>query len=132
MRHDDWQTDVDRGPLVDLQVLHGPLQDELAAASHRVLRSGRYVLGPEVAALEADLEAALGVDFVVSVSSGTDALLALLMALGVGPDDEVVTTPYSFVATCEAILRLGARPVFADVDPETLNLDPQAAIGRLG
>ncbi len=123
---------VDRIPLVDLDTLHAPLQTELAAAAERVLRSGRYVLGPEVLAFERELAAALGFLAAVGLSSGTDAVLASLMAAGVGPGDEVVTTPYSFIATTEAIVRLGARPVFADIDPDTMNLDPDAAISRLG
>jgi dTDP-4-amino-4,6-dideoxygalactose transaminase len=119
-------------PMQDLAAHHRELLPELQAAAARVLASGRYVDGPEVAAFEAEAAAALGIAHAVGVSSGTDALLALLMALGVGPGDEVVTTPLSFVAPVEAILRLGARPVFADVDPETFNLDPRAAAARIG
>ncbi len=124
--------EVDRIPLVDLELLHAPLHAQLAAAAERVLRSGRYILGPEVSAFERELAEALGFAAAVGVSSGTDALLAALMVAGVGPGDEVVTTPYSFVATAEAIVRLGARPVFADVDPATTNMDPDAAIRRIG
>jgi dTDP-4-amino-4,6-dideoxygalactose transaminase len=131
MREDSDQTNVERIPLVDLQALHQPLQDELAAAAGRVLRSGRYILGPEGMAFERELVTALGVAAAIGCSSGTDALVALLMAVGVGAGDEVVTTPYSFFASCEAIVRLGARPVFADVDPETLTLDARAAAGRM-
>src|SRR6185312_11717383 len=131
MRQDDDQRTMDRIPLVDLEPVHAPLGEELAAAAGRVLASGRFVLGPELSAFERELSATLGVAEVVGVSSGTDALLVLLVAAGVGPGDEVVTTPYSFFATAEAIVRLGARPVFADVEPDTLNLDPAAAAAHL-
>jgi dTDP-4-amino-4,6-dideoxygalactose transaminase len=123
---------VDRIPLVDLAAQHAPLQPALAAAAVRVLASNRFIQGAEVAAFEAEAAAALGVPAAIGVSSGTDALICLLMAAGVGPGDEVVTTPYSFFATAEAIVRAGARPVFADVDPDTLNLDPARAVQSLG
>lgn len=123
---------MDRIPLIDLESLHRPLGDDLRAAAARVLASGRFILGPEVATFERELSVAFGFSDAVGVSSGTDALLALLMAAGVGPGDEVLTTPYSFFATVEVIMRLGARPVFADVDPATMNLDPAAAVSRLG
>ena len=122
---------VDRIPMLDLDAQHAPLRPELEAAASRVLASNRFILGEEVAGLEREVAAALGVAHAIGISSGTDALLALLMAAGVGPGDEVVTTPYSFFATVEAIIRLGARPVFGDVDPETLNLDPALAIERM-
>jgi dTDP-4-amino-4,6-dideoxygalactose transaminase len=117
--------------MADLNALHAPLADQLSAAAVRVLASGRFILGEEVAAFERELATAVGVAHAVGVSSGTDALLALLMAAGVGPDDEVITTPFSFFATAEAIVRLGARPVFADIEPTTLNLDPDAAATRV-
>ena len=121
-----------RIPLIDLAAHHAPLQAELQAAAARVLASNRFVLGDELAALEQEMAHVCAVPHAVGVSSGTDALTCLLMAAGVGPGDEVVTTPYSFFATVEAILRLGARPVFADVDPVTLNLDGARAAERLG
>ncbi len=108
-------------------MLHRPLLDDLRAAADRVLTSGRYILGPEVAAFEQELGASLGIPFVVGLSSGTDAVLALLLAVGVQAGDDVVTSPYSFFATTEAILRLGARPVFADIDAATMNMDPAQA-----
>ena len=114
----------------DLAHLHAPLGEELVAAAARVIASGRYVLGEEVERFEAALAQASGRRHAIGVSSGTDALLATLMALGVGPGDEVVTTAFSFFATVEAIVRTGARPVFADVD-EHLNLDEQDAIARV-
>lgn len=125
-------TTVDRIPTSDLAAQHAPLQRALEDAVARVLASNRFILGEEVAAFEREMTAALGIGHAIGVSSGTDALLALLMAAGVGPGDEVVTTPYSFFATVEAIVRLGARPVFADVDPDTLNLDPDLAAVRIG
>jgi len=123
---------MDRVPLLDFEAQHAPLRDELAAAAARVLASGRFILGPEVEAFEQEVAALLRVGHAVGVSSGSDALLALLLAHGVGPGDEVVTTPYSFFATPEAILRAGATPAFADVDPATMNVDPEAAARRIG
>jgi dTDP-4-amino-4,6-dideoxygalactose transaminase len=105
---------------------------ELAAAAMRVLASGRFIVGPETDAFENEVAGTLGVPHAVGVSSGTDGLLATLMACGVGPGDEVVTTPFSFFASVGSILRLGATPVFGDIDPTTLNLDPAAAVTCLG
>ncbi len=119
-------------PLQDLAAHHEPLMPELAAAAVRVLTSGRFITGAETEAFEREAAAALSIPHAVGVSSGTDGLLAALMACGVGPGDEVVTTPFSFFASVEAILRLGATPVFADVDPSTLNIDPTAATARIG
>lgn len=110
-------------PFVDLASLHAPLMPELRAAFERVVARGAFVLGEEVAAFEGEAASFLGVEHAIGVSSGSDALLVALMALGIGPGDEVITTPFSFFATVGAIVRLGATPVFADVEPATLLLD---------
>jgi dTDP-4-amino-4,6-dideoxygalactose transaminase len=112
--------------LADLVADHAALEPALTAAFQRVVASGHFVGGPEVEAFERELAAHEGCARAVGTSSGTDALLVLLMALGLGPGREVVTTPFSFFATAGAIARVGARPVFADVDDD-LNLDPAAA-----
>lgn len=111
-------------PMLDLAAEVEELWPELEPAVRRVLTSGRFVGGPEVEAFEAEAAAFLGVRHAVGLNSGTDALIIALEALGVGPGDEVITTPFSFFATSEAILRAGAAPVFVDIDPATFNLDP--------
>jgi dTDP-4-amino-4,6-dideoxygalactose transaminase len=118
--------------LLDLRAQYAALAPAMEAAVRRVLESGHYILGEDVAAFERELAAATGRAHAVALSSGTDALLAALMALDVGPGDEVVTTPLSFFATAGAVARLGARPVFADVEAHSLNLDPEAALARVG
>jgi dTDP-4-amino-4,6-dideoxygalactose transaminase len=119
-------------PLLDVAAQNAPLREALVAAATRVIDEGKYILGPDVEAFERELGAAVGASQVVGLSSGTDALLVALMALGVGPGDEVVTTPFSFFATAGCITRLGARPVFADIDPGSFNLDPAAAAAACG
>jgi len=111
-------------PLLDLQPQYRPLRDEIAAAMMRVCDAQRFIMGPEIDALERELETLLAVRHAVAVSSGTDALLLALMAIGIGPGDEVITTPYSFFATAAGIVRLGARPVFVDIQRSTFNIDP--------
>lgn len=117
-----------RVPLFDMSAELAPIRAEVDAAIARVLDSGVFVGGPEVAALETELAAAAGARHAVGVSSGTDALVATFMALGLGPGDSIVTTPFTFFATAGAALRLGARVIFADLDDTTLNLDPRAAL----
>jgi dTDP-4-amino-4,6-dideoxygalactose transaminase len=114
--------------LLDVKAQNAPLRSAILAAIERVVDAGTFILGPEVEAFERELATAVGARRAVGLSSGTDALLVALMALGVGPSDEVVTTPYSFYATVGCIARLGARPVFADIDPQTFNLNPAAAV----
>src|SRR6185295_764957 len=113
-----------RVPLLDLQAQYRPLRDEILAAMTRVADSQRFILGAEVESLEGELARMLGIAHAVAVSSGTDALLLALMALGIKAGDDVVTSPHSFFATAGAVVRLGARPVFVDIDPATFNIDP--------
>ncbi len=111
-------------PLLDLKAHHEPLHQEIMAAIEQTFRSQTFILGPEVGKLEEQIAAYCQAKYGIGVTSGTDALLIALMALGVGPGDEVVTTPYSFFATAGAVARLGAKPVLVDIDPRTFNLDP--------
>jgi dTDP-4-amino-4,6-dideoxygalactose transaminase len=113
-------------PLLDLQAQYRPIRDELLAAITRVCDSQRFIMGAEVEALERELAEYLRVPEAIAVSSGTDALLASMMGLGIGPGDEVVTSTFSFFATAGCISRLGATPRLVDIDPATYNIDVNA------
>ena len=110
-------------PLLDVRAQQEPLREEINEAVNRVLDSTQFILGAEVAELEKEIADYCGTQFAIGCASGSDALLLALMALDVGEGDEVITTPFSFFATASSITRLGARPVFVDVDPQTYNLD---------
>lgn len=109
---------------IDLKTQQERIFSELDRRIKAVLTHGQYIMGPEVKELEEKLAAYAGVNHCISVASGTDALLIALMALGIGTGDEVVTTPFTFIATAEVIALLGATPVFVDIDPRTYNIDP--------
>jgi len=110
-------------PFLDLKVQYDAVRGEILAAVAEVLDSQAYILGPKVAELERQVASLSDCQFGVGVSSGTDALLACLMALGIGLGDEVITTPFTFFATAGCISRVGALPVFVDIDPRTFNMD---------
>ncbi|MEM9490098.1 MAG: DegT/DnrJ/EryC1/StrS family aminotransferase, partial [Myxococcota bacterium] len=115
---------MDRVNYVDLATKHAALRDQLMDALGRVLDHGWFIGGPEVGQLETALAARLGLPHVITCNSGTDALLMALRLRGVGPGDEVIIPSHSFIATGNAVLLLGATPVFADIDDDTMVLDP--------
>jgi dTDP-4-amino-4,6-dideoxygalactose transaminase len=117
--------------LLDLKAQNGALEGELRAAFERVVRSGHFILGPEVEKFERELAASIGARHALGVSSGTDALLLALMALGIGPGDEVICPSFTFFATAGCVSRVGAKPVFCDSSPVTFNLDLRDAEKRV-
>jgi dTDP-4-amino-4,6-dideoxygalactose transaminase len=111
-------------PLLDLKPQYAPLKEEIQAAINRVCDSQYFIMGPEVQALETELAAYCQSRYALGVSSGTDALLLAMMAIGIKPGDEIITTPYTFFATAGCVARLGAKAIFVDIDPKTFNIDP--------
>lgn len=110
-------------PFVDLKAQYKALKEDIDARIHKVLDHGAYINGPEVAELEQKLAAHTGTKFALTCANGTDALLLPLMALGIGPGDEIITTAFSFIATAEIIVLAGATPVYVDIEPDTFNID---------
>ena len=112
-------------PLVDLRAQYDTIKDEIDNAIRSVIGNGQFILGPEVETFESEIAAYCQTKFAIGVASGTDALQLALLACGIKPGDEVITTPFTFIATTEAIAQCGAIPVFVDIDPKTYNIDPQ-------
>jgi dTDP-4-amino-4,6-dideoxygalactose transaminase len=118
-------------PHVDVRAQYAPLIPELKAAFDRTLASGRFIFGPEVEGFEAEAAQHLGVEQTIGVANGTDAIVLVLDAMGIGPGDEVICPAFTFYATAEAIARVGATPVFAEIDPSTLNIDSADVARRI-
>jgi dTDP-4-amino-4,6-dideoxygalactose transaminase len=118
-------------PLLDLKAQHATIRDEVLAAAMAVIDDQAFILGDPVGALECDVAGLSGTRYAVGCANGTDALLLALRALGVGRDDEVITTPFTFFATAGAIHNVGARPVFVDISPSTFNIDPAAVAAAI-
>ena len=118
-------------PLVDLRYPYEEAGREISDAVSSVIQSRRFILGPEVRSFEEEMADYVGTSNAIGVGSGTAALYLILRAMGIGPGDEVITTPFTFIATAEAVAQCGATPVFADIDPETFNLDPEVVPGRI-
>ena len=110
---------------IDLKAQQSQIREKINERINRVLDHGKYIMGPEVQELEEVLTNYVGTQYCVSCASGTDALLMALMAYDVGPGDAIFTTPFTFIATAEAIALLGATPVFVDIEPQTFNIDPE-------
>jgi dTDP-4-amino-4,6-dideoxygalactose transaminase len=113
-------------PVLDLTPQYQNIKEQIQSAIARVLESGQFIMGPDVKLFEQEVAEYLGVKHAIAVNSGTDALVIGLRALGIGAGDEVITTPFSFFATAESISNVGAKPIFADIDPKTFNINPEA------
>ena len=118
-------------PLLDLRAQYASIREEVRAALDRVIETQQFILGPEVEALEREIAAYCACTYGIGMSSGTDALLAALMAIDIKPGDEVITSAYSFSATAGTVARLGAIPVFVDIDPQTYNIDTGAIEAKI-
>lgn len=118
-------------PLIELSRQFGSIKAELLSEFERVIEDGQYILGPRVLALEEKVASRLNAKHAIGVANGTDALMLTLLAMGIGPGDEIITTPFTFIASAEAASQVGATPVFADIDPETYNLDPREVERRI-
>ncbi|WP_066014098.1 DegT/DnrJ/EryC1/StrS family aminotransferase [Endozoicomonas atrinae] len=118
------QNSINNIPMVDVQAWHRPIQERLEKKALEILRSGRFIMGEEVEAFEQEVAHYLGAKYAISCANGTDALVLTLHAAGIGPGDEVLTTGFTFFATAEAIMQVGATPVLVDIDSETFNIDP--------
>jgi len=117
--------------LADIKAQHKPIAQEIKDALANVFEDCRFILGPNVTALEQEVGELCGAKYAAGVNSGTDALLIALASLNIGPGDEVITTPFTFVATAETVCQLGASPIFSDIDPATFNLDPAQLEARI-
>ncbi len=118
-------------PLVDLKAQYDSIKEEITEAIQKVIDEGQFILGPEVSTLEEEIASYCETRFAVGVASGTDALLLTLLACGIKPGDEVITTPFTFIATAETITHCGATPIFSDIDPKTYNIDPAQIEAKL-
>ena len=118
-------------PILDLKPQYESLKEEIKEAIDRVLESGRFIMGEDVKLFEREVAEYLGVKHAIAVNSGTDALVIGLKALGIGEEDEVITTPFSFFATAESISNVGAKPVFADIDADSFNIDPEVIKSKI-